>query len=177
VPTSTRSLLIAHSLCRGLRLPRLIPLYGRMAGSRFDIPGEVFFAGSHGARRGGGGVPPEPRARRARGLERARRELRGVRWPSALLDRNRADVVHLAEVDAVVAEDRVRHRRMEEEVRQREVHQVVVATEPLPAEPGRGHLPLLGAGQVLRLDGLEEAEALLDPLPALGERLLRVRVG
>src|SRR5881227_1578535 len=86
---------------------------------------------------------------------------------SALPRRNRADVVHLAELNAVVAEDRVRHRRMEEEVRQREVHQVVVATEPLPAEPGRGHLPLLGAGQVLRLDGLEEAEALLDPLPEL----------
>src|SRR5207247_3838301 len=50
------------------------------------------FAGSDGARRG---VRRRPRPSR----ERARRELRGVRWPSALLHRNRADVVHLAEVD------------------------------------------------------------------------------
>src|SRR5439155_387489 len=99
-------------------------------------------------------------------------------WPaSAFLRRNRADVVHLAEVDAVVAEDRVRHRRMEEEVRQRQLHQVVVAAEPLPAEPGWRHLPLLPSGQVLRLDGLEEAQALPYPLAQLGERLLRIRVG
>src|SRR5438552_18522187 len=36
---------------------------------------------------------------------------------SAFLRRNRADVLHLAEVDAVVAEDRVRRRRVKEEVR------------------------------------------------------------
>src|SRR5439155_20630036 len=109
--------------------PRLIPLYGRMAGSRFDMPGEVFSPVATALEEAAGGVPA-----RAASAPRARtRELRGVRWPSALLHRNRADVVHLAEVDAVVAEDRVRHRRMEKEVRQREVHQVVVATEPLPA--------------------------------------------
>src|SRR5438094_9111186 len=57
VPTSTRSLLIAHSLCRGLRLPRLIPLYGRMAGSRFDIPGEVFSPVATAREEAAGGVP------------------------------------------------------------------------------------------------------------------------
>src|SRR5207302_8332901 len=105
-------------------------------------------------------------------------ELSTVTGPaSAFPRRNRADGVHLAELDAVVAEDRVRHRRMEEEVRDRDVDEVVVAPEPPAAEPGRGHLPLFGAGQVLRLDALEEAEALLDPLPQLRERLLGVRVG
>ena len=95
---------------------------------------------------------------------------------SAFLRRHRADVVHLAELDAVVAQDRVRHRRVEEEVRNRDVHQVVVAAQPPPAEPRWRHLALLGTDQVLRLDGLDEAEALLDPLPQLGERLLGVRV-
>ena len=54
---------------------------------------------------------------------------------------------------------------MEEEVRDRDVHEVVVAAQPPPAEPRRSDLALLGSGQVLRLDGLEEAEARLDPLP------------
>src|SRR5438309_9786165 len=88
--------------------------------------------------------------------------------------RYRADVVHLPEIDAVVAEDRVRHRRMEEEVRDRDVPEVVVAPEPPATEPRRSHLPLLGSRQVLRLDGLEEAEARLHPLPQLRERLLRI---
>src|SRR5207245_134729 len=61
--------------------------------------------------------------------------------------------------------------------RPRNVHQVVVAAEPLPAKPRRRHLPLLGSGQVLRLDGLEEGEALLNALAELGEGLLGVRVG
>src|SRR5437867_12536007 len=87
--------------------------------------------------------------------------------------RYRADIVHLPEVDAVVAEDRVRHRRVEEEVRDGDVPEVIVAAEPPPAEPGRSHLPILGAGQVLRLDALQEAEALLDPLPELRAGLPR----
>src|SRR5438093_13590288 len=81
--------------------------------------------------------------------------------------RYRADVVHLPEVDAVVAEDRVRHRRMEEEVRDRDVHEVVVAPEPPAAEPGRGHIPLFCAGQDLRLEALEDAKDLLSPQPLL----------
>src|SRR2546421_11995614 len=78
--------------------------------------------------------------------------------------RYRADVVHLPELDAVVAEDRVRHRRMEEEVRDRDVPEVVVAPEPPDTEPRRIHLSLLGFPQVLRLGGLEVAEALRNPM-------------
>src|SRR5438552_15858123 len=87
--------------------------------------------------------------------------------------RYRADVVHLPQLDAVVAQDRVRHRRMEEEVRDRDVDEVVVALEPAPTEPRRRDLAVLGAGEVLRRYALQEREALLDPLPQLGVRLLR----
>src|SRR5437867_5547118 len=72
---------------------------------------------------------------------------------SAVLHRHRAYVVHLAEVDAVMAEDRVRHRRMEEEVRYRDVYQIIVAVHPLPAQPRWSHLAFPGSDEVLRLDG------------------------
>src|SRR6185295_20366418 len=54
--------------------------------------------------------------------------------------------------------------------------EVVVAAEPLAAEPRRRNLAVLGGGEVLLLHGLEEPEALLDACPQLRERRLRVRM-
>src|ERR1700734_678586 len=64
---------------------------------------------------------------------------------------DRTKEVHLADVDAVVAEDRVRHREMEIDVWDRHLQQVVLATKHLVSRrPREADLPLCGAG-VLRL--------------------------
>jgi len=75
-----------------------------------------------------------------------------------------------------VAQDRVRHRRVEEEVRHADVDQVVVGGKPLATEPRRRHLARLRSLEILRLDGLEEGQALVNALLQLGKRLLGIRV-
>src|SRR5258708_8778132 len=62
---------------------------------------------------------------------------------------DRTKEVHLADIDAVVAEDRVGHRDMEIDVRDRHLQQVVLAAKDLAGRPGEADLPLGGAG-VLR---------------------------
>ena len=51
---------------------------------------------------------------------------------------DRTKEVHLADVDAVVAEDRVRHRDMEINVWDRHLQQVVLAAKHLAGAPRRG---------------------------------------
>src|ERR1700738_628908 len=89
--------------------------------------------------------------------------------------------VHLADIDAVVAEDREGHHDMEIDVRDRHLQQVVLAAKDLAGRPGEADLPLRGTG-VLRFrhalreyDGLPDAGAhLIDCLLVilvLGRRL------
>jgi hypothetical protein len=49
-----------------------------------------------------------------------------IHWPKE---------VHLADVDAAVAEDRVRHRNVEVDVRNRYLKQVILAADDLPGNP------------------------------------------
>src|SRR5687767_9076707 len=82
---------------------------------------------------------------------------------TALLDeRDLAEVVALAEVDAVVAQDRVRGRRVEMEVRQRDVIEIVARLDALALHPLVRARPILAADEVLALErrevGLDRAD-------------------
>src|SRR5260370_24998089 len=61
---------------------------------------------------------------------------------SGLDPMDRTKEVHLAEIDAVVAEDRGGHHDMEIDVRDRHLQQVVLAAEDLAGRPGEAYLPL-----------------------------------
>src|SRR5258707_966828 len=53
-----------------------------------------------------------------------------IHWPKE---------VHLADVDAAVAEDRVRHRNVEVDVRNRYLKQIILAADDLPGHPRKAH--------------------------------------
>src|ERR1700722_5770054 len=108
---------------------------------------------------------------RSAGVSYSRSALRTLEIGAARVpDKSRVDPidrtkeVHLADVDAVVAEDRVRHRDMEIDVWDRHLQQVVLATKHLASRrPGEADLPLGGAG-VLRLGyTLRECDGFPDP--------------
>src|SRR5262245_10573789 len=71
------------------------------------------------------------------------------------LERPLAQEVLLADVDAVVAKDRVRGRVVEVEVGQRVVVEVVAAAHPLAVPAREGDVPLLGAGELLAIEALQ----------------------
>src|ERR1700684_2600133 len=79
------------------------------------------------------------------------------------LERQRADVVHLAELDAVVAEDRVRGDGVEVEVGARHLDEVVAALDRLALEERQADGARLGALEVLRRAGPEVRDDGLDP--------------
>src|SRR3984957_16666116 len=94
---------------------------------------------------------------RSAGVSYTRSALRTLEIGAARVpDKSRVDPidrtkeVHLADVDAVVAEDRVRHRDMEIDVWDRHLQQVALAAEHLAGRPGEADLPS-GSGGVLRL--------------------------
>src|SRR6267378_4777837 len=53
--------------------------------------------------------------------------------------------VHLADVDAAVAEDRVRHRNVEVDVRNRYLKQIIFAADDLPGNPRKADFAVLCA--------------------------------
>src|SRR5215468_8530225 len=99
-----------------------------------------------------------------------------TRRRSGVVNGHRADVVHLAELDAVVAQDRVRHGNVEIEVGDGDLPEVVGAAEPLPLQPWRRNPPGGGAGILRRLHALEVLHAGLDARAQLADRLLGVRM-
>src|SRR5216683_3407757 len=107
--------------------------------------------------------------------------VRPLKYKSGLDPTDRTKEVHLADIDAVVAEDREGHHDMEIDVRDRHLQQVILAAKDLAGRPGEADLPLGGTG-VLRFrhalreyDGLPDAGAhLIDCLLVilvLGRRL------
>jgi hypothetical protein len=63
---------------------------------------------------------------------------------SGLDPMDRTKEVHLADIDAVVAEGRVGHHDMEIDVRDRHLQKVVLAAKDLAGRPGEADLPLGG---------------------------------
>src|SRR5258705_3674541 len=59
-----------------------------------------------------------------------------IHWPKE---------VHLADVDAAVAEDRVRHRNVEVDVRNRYLKQIIFAADDLPGNPRKADFAVLCA--------------------------------
>src|SRR5262245_7963685 len=86
-----------------------------------------------------------------------------------------AEEVELAELETVVAQDSVRHRQVEVEVRQRELEQVVLAVE---LQRANRRLDLdgasLGAGELLAPESADVVDRTLDARLQLGEALFRV---
>src|SRR5262245_6637476 len=87
-----------------------------------------------------------------------------------------ADVVAFAELDAVVAEDRVRGGDVEVKVRHGDAFEIRRAAHRLTFHPRRRDTALLGASAVGGLQRPEAGRASLDPRLQLGDRLLGVGV-
>ena len=126
---------------------------------------------------------PQPSACGSAGVSYSRSALRTLEIGAARVpDKSRVDPidrtkeVHLADVDAVVAEDRVRHRDMEIDVRDRHLQQVVLAAKHLAGRPGEADLPLGGAGVLRFRYTLRECDGFPDAGAHLIDRLLVVLV-
>ena len=79
-----------------------------------------------------------------------------------------------ADIDAVVTEDRVGHRDVEEDVWDRDLQQVVLAADDLTGGPRKVDFSLVCAGVLLFLDAFHERDGLADAGAQLVERLLVV---
>src|SRR5688500_10341620 len=91
-----------------------------------------------------------------------------------LFERHRAEVVLLAELDAVGAHDRVRGGHVKEEVRDHVLQRELLTGQVL-ARPARlRDLARLGACEVVRRHRLEVRDHLADPRLGVGHRLLAV---
>src|SRR5512132_119740 len=76
---------------------------------------------------------------------------------------DRTKEVHLADFDAVVTEDRVRHRDMEIDVWDRHLQQVVLAAKNLAGRrKGQTDRPVGGTGILRLLHALRESDSLPD---------------
>src|SRR4030088_875439 len=89
---------------------------------------------------------------------------------------DRTKEIHLADIDAVVAEDRVGHHDMEIDVRDRHLQQVVLTAKDLAGRPGEADLPLGGAVVLRFRHALREGDGLPDAGAHLSDRLLAVLV-
>src|ERR1700722_20961693 len=88
--------------------------------------------------------------------------VRPLKYKSGLDPTDRTKEVHLADIDAVVAEDREGHHDMEIDVRDRHLQQVVLAAKDLARRPGEAFLQP-GATGVLRIrHALSECDGLPD---------------
>src|SRR5262249_15188923 len=134
-------------------------------GPASQIPGQTGTPGGRGARR-------QKRTQTAGTVARVTRP--GGR--SGVVDGERADVVHLPEVDPVGPEDRVRGGHVEVEVRARDLEEVVGTAEPLALEPRRGDAPVRRPGIRRRRDALEIRDARPEASAQLVDRLLGVRM-
>src|SRR3979411_783275 len=89
---------------------------------------------------------------------------------------DRTKKIHLADIDAVVAEDGVGHRDMEKNLGYRRLPEVVLAADDLAGRPGEFDLALARA-RVLRLfHALRESDGLPDAGAQVVDRLLVVVV-
>src|SRR5258708_22013665 len=82
--------------------------------------------------------------------------------------------VHFADFDAVLAEDRVGHGDVEEDVWDRDLQQVVLAADDLTGGPREADFSLVRAGVFLFFDAFHERDGLADAGAQLVERLLVV---
>src|SRR5207244_10233293 len=98
------------------------------------------------------------------------------KYKSGLDPMDRSKEVHLADIDAVVAEDRVGHYDMEVDVRDRHLQQVVLAAKDLAGRPGEADLPLGGTGVLRFPHALREYDGLPDAGAHLIDRLLLILV-
>src|ERR1700757_4208501 len=90
----------------------------------------------------------------------------------------RADVIRLADFDTAVPQDGVRRGDVEEEIRQRELEEIVYAGEFLRLAADRAHdLARLRAVDLLRFERSEVLDAAVDACHQFGETLLVVLVG
>src|SRR6266446_2804796 len=95
---------------------------------------------------------------------------------SGLDPMDRTKEIHLTDIDAVVAEDRIRHHDMEIDVRDRHLQQVVLAAKDLAGRPGEADLPLGRTGVLRFRHALRECDGLPDAGAHLIDRLLVVLV-
>ena len=87
---------------------------------------------------------------------------------------DRTKKIHLADIDAVVAEDGVGHRDVEKGVRDRHLQQVVLAPDDLAGRPGEFDLALARARVLRLLHALRESDGLPDAGAQFVDRLLVV---
>lgn len=92
-------------------------------------------------------------------------------------ERELAEEVALAEVDAAVAQDRVRGREVEVEVGEHEVIEVVTAAHRLALHPGVGAGAVLGADELPAIERAHVGDAGVQAGAQVGESLLGVGVG
>src|SRR5581483_2545217 len=164
-PPSSTSSASTRQACAGASAPRLTPRSPAIRSTSPSWPA---------SRRSS---PPTPGDRAAKSPSATRRSsgtglsnLSGRRR----LERQGTEVVALAYVDAVVAQDGVRRRHVEVEVRVRVLHQVFAPLHGLALAAGhRDHL-VLGAGEVVGLVAVEDPQGRLDAGAQLIDRLLGV---
>ena len=89
---------------------------------------------------------------------------------------DRAKKIHLADIDAIVAEDGVGHRDVEKGVGDRHLHQVVLAADDLAGCPGEFDLALARARVLRLLHALRESDGLPDAGAQFVDRLFVVLV-
>src|ERR1700688_1951658 len=102
--------------------------------------------------------------------------VRPLKYKSGLDPTDRTKEVHLADIDAVVAEDREGHHDMEIDVRDHHLQQVVLAAKDLARRPGEADLPLGGTGVLRFRHALRECDGLPDAGAHLIDRLLVILV-
>src|SRR5258708_19775923 len=85
---------------------------------------------------------------------------------------NRTEKIHLADVDPIVAEDGVRNRHVEVDVRDCHLQEVVLPTEVLARRPRKAYFTVACA-RILHLShALCESDSLLNPAARIIHRLL-----
>ena len=89
---------------------------------------------------------------------------------------DRTKKIHLADIDAVVAEDGVGHRDVKKGVGDRHLQQVVLAADDLAGRPGEFDLAIARACVLRVLHALHESDGLPDAGAQFVDRLLVVLV-
>src|ERR1700722_1234253 len=102
--------------------------------------------------------------------------VRPLKYKSGLDPTDRTKEVHLADIDAVVAEDREGHHDMEINVREPHLTEEDLAPKALAGCPGEADLPLGGTGVLRFRHALRECDGLVDAGAPLIDRLLIILV-